>query len=319
MACRRSPAGTDRRRGGRTGACGQTRSGGRLWTANRAAGARRPGCRSAGDRLRPCVRTRRSCTWTSTPSSPPSSSATSRRCAASRSSSAASAAAAWWRPRRTRPGVTACARRCRPARRGRAARTRRSSPAASTPTATPAQAVMAVLRELSPLVEPLSLDEAFVDLAAADLPTYDDADGPRRSPSRSAAACTRSPAGSPRRSASATSKFIAKVASDLDKPDGLVVVAARHRARPAPADAGDGDPRRRPGDRRAAAPGRRHTVADLERGQRGRAGAAARQGPRPRAATCWPAPRTTGRSSPSARPSRSASRAPTTPTSPTAG
>ena len=30
--------------------------------------------------------------------------------------------------------------------------------------------VMQVLRELSPLVEPLSLDEAFVDLAAADLP-----------------------------------------------------------------------------------------------------------------------------------------------------
>ena len=32
------------------------------------------------------------------------------------------------------------------------------------------RAVMQVLRELSPLVEPLSLDEAFVDLAAADLP-----------------------------------------------------------------------------------------------------------------------------------------------------
>ena len=30
--------------------------------------------------------------------------------------------------------------------------------------------VMGLLRELSPLVEPLSLDEAFVDLAAADLP-----------------------------------------------------------------------------------------------------------------------------------------------------
>ena len=33
-----------------------------------------------------------------------------------------------------------------------------------------------------------------------------------------------------------TSKFIAKVASDLDKPDGLVVVRARHRAGPAAPD-----------------------------------------------------------------------------------
>jgi len=34
--------------------------------------------------------------------------------------------------------------------------------------------VMEVLREVSPLVEPLSLDEAFVDLAAAGLAAYDD-------------------------------------------------------------------------------------------------------------------------------------------------
>ena len=88
-----------------------------------------------------------------------------------------------------------------------------------------------------------------------------------------------------------TSKFIAKVASDLDKPDGLDGRAARHRDGPAPPDARLGDPRRRPGHRRAAAPGRHPQRGRPRGGQRGRAGADARQRPRPRAAPPRPRPR----------------------------
>ncbi len=84
-------------------------------------------------------------------------------------------------------------------------------------------AVMSVLRETSPLVEPLSLDEAFVDLAAADLPDLGletvtaVAERLRRQVRLVTGGLTASVG-------VGTSKFIAKVASDLDKPDGLVVV-----------------------------------------------------------------------------------------------
>lgn len=83
--------------------------------------------------------------------------------------------------------------------------------------------VMGLLAELSPLVEPLSLDEAFVDLAA----------GPQRSLEPDALVAL---AGDLRaRLAEAThgltgsvglgsSKFMAKVASELAKPDGIRLV-----------------------------------------------------------------------------------------------
>ena len=83
--------------------------------------------------------------------------------------------------------------------------------------------VMAALRSVSPLVEPLSLDEAFVDLAAADLPDLEVA-------TVSAVAerlreDVRLVTGGLTASVGVgTSKFIAKIASDLEKPDGLVVV-----------------------------------------------------------------------------------------------
>ncbi|MCW2813243.1 MAG: DNA-directed polymerase [Nocardioides sp.] len=83
--------------------------------------------------------------------------------------------------------------------------------------------VMGLLRSVSPLVEPLSLDEAFVDLARADLPDLE------------VETVTAYAAELRERVAVATggltasiglgsSKFIAKVASDLEKPDALVVV-----------------------------------------------------------------------------------------------
>ncbi|MDH2416616.1 DNA polymerase IV [Nocardioides sp. CER19] len=83
--------------------------------------------------------------------------------------------------------------------------------------------VMGLLRSISPLVEPLSLDEAFVDLEQSDL---DDlgvasvtafAEDLRRRVHDVTEGLTASVG-------VGTSKFIAKVASDLEKPDGLVVV-----------------------------------------------------------------------------------------------
>ncbi len=85
--------------------------------------------------------------------------------------------------------------------------------------------VMEVLRDVSPLVEPLSLDEAFVDLAAADLTAYDD-DTVRALAEEIRGRVTQVTGGLTASVGIGTSKFIAKVASDLDKPDGLVLVSA---------------------------------------------------------------------------------------------
>jgi len=85
--------------------------------------------------------------------------------------------------------------------------------------------VMAVLRDVSPLVEPLSLDEAFVDLVPAGLSSYDDG-SVRAFGKEIQARVTEVTGGLTASIGIGTSKFIAKVASDLDKPAGLVVVGA---------------------------------------------------------------------------------------------
>jgi DNA polymerase-4 len=83
--------------------------------------------------------------------------------------------------------------------------------------------VMDLLRSHSPLVEPLSFDEAFVDLAAAGLDALDlasvttFAERLREEVHEATGGLTASVG-------LGTSKFVAKIASDLDTPHGLVVV-----------------------------------------------------------------------------------------------
>ncbi|MGV9905977.1 DNA polymerase IV [Streptomyces sp. NPDC003388] len=81
--------------------------------------------------------------------------------------------------------------------------------------------VMALLRELSPLVEPLSLDEAFVDLEAGEAAW--DAESARRVGTR-LRADIRAVTGLTGSVGLAASKMLAKIASEEAKPDGLVLV-----------------------------------------------------------------------------------------------
>ena len=83
--------------------------------------------------------------------------------------------------------------------------------------------VMGLLRELSALVEPLSLDEAFVDLAVGDRSLAPEAVLAEVATLR--ARLTEATGGLTASVGVGSSKFIAKVASELAKPDGVRLVA----------------------------------------------------------------------------------------------
>jgi DNA polymerase-4 len=87
--------------------------------------------------------------------------------------------------------------------------------------------VMGLLRELSPLVEPASLDEAYVDLAVTS-PTHPghdlSVDGVTELGRRLKERIAEATGGVTGSVGIGTSKMLAKIGSDLDKPDGLVVV-----------------------------------------------------------------------------------------------
>jgi DNA polymerase-4 len=82
------------------------------------------------------------------------------------------------------------------------------------------EAMFAILHDVSPLVEPLSVDEAFVDLTGTERllgPAVEVARGIRRR--------IQAELGVTASVGVAPNKFLAKLASDLDKPDGLTIVA----------------------------------------------------------------------------------------------
>lgn len=84
--------------------------------------------------------------------------------------------------------------------------------------------VMGLLRELSPLVEPLSLDEAFVDLAAGATTDFSTTALERLAADLRAAVTART-GGLTASVGIGSSKFIAKLASEMAKPDGVRIIA----------------------------------------------------------------------------------------------
>ncbi len=79
--------------------------------------------------------------------------------------------------------------------------------------------IMAILADFSPLVEPVSVDEAFLDLTGTERLFGSPPEAVRQIKER-----IRRETGLTASAGLAPNKFLAKVASDLEKPDGLVVV-----------------------------------------------------------------------------------------------
>jgi DNA polymerase IV len=86
--------------------------------------------------------------------------------------------------------------------------------------------VMEVLHRLSPLVEPLSLDEAFVDLRAATNPLDFSRPGLEELIMQLKGEVEATTNGLTASVGIGTSKFVAKIASELAKPDGSSIVEA---------------------------------------------------------------------------------------------
>jgi nucleotidyltransferase/DNA polymerase involved in DNA repair len=82
--------------------------------------------------------------------------------------------------------------------------------------------VFAILDEFSPIVEPLSIDEAFLDLTGTEKLL-----GAAETVARRLKERVKTQTGLTASVGAAPNKFLAKLASDLQKPDGLVVIRAQ--------------------------------------------------------------------------------------------
>lgn len=82
-----------------------------------------------------------------------------------------------------------------------------------------ARRLQAIWGEFSPVVEPMSLDEAYLDMSGCEL-----ADGPIRLIAERLKVRIRDETGLTASVGLGTSKLVAKIASELDKPDGLHIV-----------------------------------------------------------------------------------------------
>lgn len=81
------------------------------------------------------------------------------------------------------------------------------------------ESIFAILQDFSPVIEPLSIDEAFMDLTGAEH-LFGSAEGAARQIRQR----VREQVGLTASVGVAPNKYLAKLASDMDKPDGLTVI-----------------------------------------------------------------------------------------------
>ena len=171
--------------------------------------------------------------------------------------------------------------------RGRCARRRSSCRRGCRPTREASKAVFAIFERTSPLVEALSIDEAFLDVRG-----LEHISGTPTEIAARLRAEVRDEVGLPITVGLACTKFLAKVASGVAKPDGLLVIPRGQRARlPAPA-AGRAAVGGRAGRRRPSCT--RHgltTVRQVARSGRADAGRRCSAGPPGASCTRSPQPR----------------------------